>query len=222
VRIAYNYLQGASTPGYEDSKIWTPSPAVANRPLQLEHVTKRTCCESIKVRLTAVAAGVQATRLTTGSLAVVTSGSNWNATLAARTGNNRVIGALGNNVVIAVSFESGSPPLVDLRDDFNWDSATGIWFPAVGSVGVRVVGAATVASIEAAIIAGSTLVTVTVADPAPTKTINAIMFGAIAAGQFSGGTFVGPTGEGLKLTSLGLDVGTEPGLYRRLPAAQEQ
>jgi len=41
-------------------------------------------------------------------------------------------------------------------------------------------------------------------------------------GSFTGGTFTAPTGEALKLTGLGLEVGiSSQGLYKRLPAAQK-
>lgn len=38
----------------------------------------------------------------------------------------------------------------------------------------------------------------------------------------SDGTHTAPIGEALRLTSLGLEIGAEPGLWRRLPAAQQQ
>lgn len=226
VRIAYNYKQTGGVPDYVDSKVWTPSPAVVGGPLQLKHGTKRIRCESIKVRLTAVAEGVRAS-LITSALApqVTTSGTVWTSTWLAAAA--AYPGEIGNTVTMSVAVEDGSPFSIDVRDHFAWDHALQIWVPDLNNVGVRVLcrtgSSPTVAQLEAAIAAGTTLATLSVADATPGKVVNASgMVNLTSTASFTGGTFVGPTGEGLKLTGLGLDVGFERGVFNRLPAAQRQ
>lgn len=222
LRMKYNYDETVV-----DDVVWSPSPTTVGGPLEMAHGPKRRTCQAFKVRLTAVAAGVQAILATSSGLsrAVTTSGSNWAATWAAKTGSNFVIGELGNSVTLSIGFESGSPNLIDVRDNFSYDPATGLWTAALGNVGVRVVCSAaslTVAALETAIAAGTALIQLSAADGTPGKTINAAgMAGMLTTGQLSGGTFTAPIGEALKLTGLGLLVGVQPGLYRRLPAAQK-
>jgi hypothetical protein len=222
LRMAYNY---DST--YVDDVVWSPSPTTVGGPLQFVHGPRRNRCESFKVRLTAVAAGVQASLLTASGLSVqvTTSGTAWAATWAAKTGNNKVVGELGNTLTLSIGFESGSPNVIDVRDDLSYSPTTASWTPSSRNIGVRVVCAAaslTVAALEAAIAAGTAYAQLSAADATPAKTINAAsMAGQLVTATFSGGTFTAPTGEALKLTSLGLEVGIEPGLYRRLPAAQK-
>ena len=219
VRIAYNYAAAAGVPTYVDDKIWTPSPTTVGGPLQVKHGPKRPICESIKVRLTAVANLALATRATaTLAIPVQTSGTNWAATFQAV-----ALGELGNAITLRLAFVVGTGS-IDVRDHFAFDPSTSTWSAAVGTIGVLVTGTPTVAQLEAAIVAGTALATLTIADATPTKVVAvATMAGlAVATGLFTGGTFTSPTGEALKLTSLGLEVGTEPGLFRRLPAAQQQ
>lgn len=221
MRIAYNYDETVV-----DDVIWNPSPTTVGGPLQMIHGPKRRQCEAIKVRLTAVAAGVQATLATASGLShvVATSGTNWAATFAAKTGNYTVIGELGNNVTMSIAFESGSPNAIDVRDHFAYDITTGLWSPDLNNVGVRVVcaaGSLTVAALETAIAAATDLVQVSAADATPTKTIDAAgMAGISVTGSFAGGTFTSPSGEALKLSGLALEVGIVAPTFKRLPRAQ--
>lgn len=218
-RIAYNYKRTAGVPDYVDDKAWTPSPAVIGGPLQFKHGPKRPMCESIKVRFTACASTVLATRATaTFAVPVQTSGTNWAATFQAV-----APGELGNALTLRLAFVVGAGS-IDVRDHFAYDPVTATWSPAVGTIGVLVTGAPTVAQLEAAIVAGTTLATLTIADPTPGKVVNVAAMAALAVvtGAFTAGAFGPPAGEAIKLTALGLEVGTEPGLYNRLPAAQRQ
>lgn len=221
MRIAYNYDETVV-----DDVVWNPSPTTVGGPLQMVHGPKRRQCEAIRVRLTAVAAGAQATVATASGLShvVATSGTNWAATFAAKTGNYSVIGELGNNVTMSIAFESGAANIIDVRDHFTYDQATGLWSPDLLNVGVRVVCTAatlTVAALETAIAAGTDLIQVSVADATPSKTIDAaVMAGIAATGIFTGGTFTSPTGEALKLSGLALEVGIVRPTFKRLPRAQ--
>lgn len=222
LRIAYDYNETVV-----DDVIWNPSPATVGGPLQFSHGPKRRQCQAFKVRLTAVAAGVQASLAMASGLShvVSTSGTNWSATFAAKTGNYQVVGELGNQVTMSIAFASGTSTLVDVRDHFAYDASTGLWSPDLNNVGVRVVCAAgtlTVAALETAIAAATGLVQVSAADATPSKAIDdAGMNGILVTGAFAGGTFTSPTGEALKLTGVGLEVGVVPGLNKRLPSAQK-
>lgn len=219
-RIAYNY-----NATFVDDKLWTPSPTTVGGPLQVAIGPKRPQCEAVKLRLTAVAAGVSATLVTTALSPVVAKvgGTNvWTATFRAV-----AVGAAGNALAMSLAFETSTTGAftIDVRDHFAWSITLGIWTPAVGAIGVRVVsrtGAApTIAQLEAAIVAGTGLATLTVADAASFALNAATVSGNTSTGTYTGGTYTAPTGEALKLTGLGLEVGADPGLYRRLPAAQK-
>jgi hypothetical protein len=219
VRVAYNYKRTGGVPDYVDDKAWSPSPTVVGGPLQLRHSPKRPICESITVRITAVTSSVLATRATaTLAVPVQTSGTNWTATFQAVG-----LGELGNAVTLRLAFVVGTGS-IDVRDHFAFDPATSSWSPAVGTIGVLVTGTPTVAQLEAAIVAGTDLATLSSADGTPSKVVNVAAMAALAVvtGAFTGGAFGSPTGEALKLTGLGLEVGVEPGLFRGLPAAQQQ
>jgi len=218
-RIAYDY---SST--YTDDKVWPPDPVVVGGPLQVEVSPKRRQCEAIKLRLTAVAEGAAATLVTTAlAPTVATNGTAWNAVLLAAT----LPGAAGNVVTVSIAFEDGAPFTIDVREHYAWSIAEQRWVPTINNVGVRIVcrtgSSPTVAVLENAFDdAGVALLNVTTPDPTPGKIINATaMAGLVATGTLSGGTYVAPTGEALKLTALGLEVGIERGLYRRLAAAQK-
>lgn len=220
VRVAYNYKQTAGVPDYVDDKVWTPSPAVVGGPLQLKHGTKRIRVESIKVRFTAVTDAVRATIATLTGLSqpVQTSGTSWTATWRAV-----APGELGNAVTMTIAFVPGTT--FGVRNHFAYDLSLGLWVPDLNNVGVLVAGSPTVAALEAAILAETTLVTLVTPDATPSKVINGAAMQAIGSvtGSLTGGVFGAPAGEGLKLTGLGLEVGFErPGLYNRLPAAQRQ
>ncbi len=228
-RIAYNYQQDSNgVPTYVDDKAWLPSPTVVGGPLQVKHGPKRRLSQAIKLRLTACRDSQRASMSASGGLpaalthAVETDSAPWAGQLLSLSA-----GEIGNATRISLAFEDGAPFVIDVRDHLTYNPATGLWSAATGTCGVRIACRAgsspTVAQLEAALSADSLLVQVAAADPAPTKIIDATaMLGIIAVGTFSGGVFAGPTGEALKLTSLGLELGVDPGLYRRLPAAQQQ
>jgi len=110
---------------------------------------------------------------------------------------------------------------IDVRDHFVFTS--GAWAPAVNTIGVLITMTATsrptTTQLEAAITAGTALATIAIPDS--TKTIAASMIGTTVSDHCSGGAFGSPTGEALKLTGLGLEVGVEQPLFNRLPASQK-
>lgn len=206
VRVAYNY-----STTFTDDKSWLASPTTTGGPLQIQHATKRPKCESIKVRLTAVAAS---TILTASGLSgtVTLSVATWAATLTSVVPRT-----------VSVCFEDGVAASVEVRD--NEIYSAGAWSSQSGNCGVKVVSRNTtapiaIATIEAAINATSTLVQVTSAHATPSATVDATAM----AGLQRTGTFpvAYPAGEALKLTGLGLEIGIEQGLFRRLPPAQRQ
>lgn len=223
IRVAYNYKQTSGVPDYVDSKAWTPSPTTVSGPVQLTHGPKLPKCEAIKVRITAVANASFASLLTTAlSPQVTTSGTAWAATFTAA-----AFGQLGNAVTMSLAFEDGTPFSIDVRDHFAWDHTQQLWAPDSNNIGVRVLchtgSSPTVAQLEAAITAGTALLGGITPDATPSKVVNASgMANLTSTASFTGGAFGAPTGEAVKLTSIGLEVGTERGLFRRLPAAQEQ
>lgn len=232
VRVARDYqYDGSGNVIYFDDKAWAPTPTTVGSALQVRHTPSASNgnCEAIKVRLTAVAEQTRATLATATALSpvVATSGTTWTATWQAAntTFPNLFPGVMGNSISMALSFETGAN-LVDVRDHFTYSASLGRWLENQNRIGVRVVcqaGALTVAALEAAIVAGTKLATLSAADATPSKTINiAAMTGQVATGAFSGGAYTSPSGEALKLTGLGLEIGLKPGLYKRLPAAQKQ
>jgi hypothetical protein len=217
VRIAYNYK-----PGYVDDVVHDLSALAAGSPLEFKIGPKRPQCQALKVRITAVVAGGSATLATADLLPeVITLGSGsgvWTALLRAVTP-----GELGNALGLDVAFEdSGADPFsVDVRDHFRWSSDISSWEPAINTIGVlvRCRGSSkpTVAQLETAIAAGTALATVFSHDPNPSNVVDADeMLGAASVGTFGGGEFDAPDGEAIKLTALGLEVGIEPGLFRRI------
>lgn len=218
-RIAYNY-----NPTYVDDRVWTPSPTTVGGPLQFRHGPKRPKCEAIKIRLTAVADDVHAFLFAETALGfnVATDSTRWSAVLEAT-----APGELGNLVTLSISFVDGVTGSfsIDVRDHFLYDASSGLWGPAVNTIGVVVTmtgsSQPTVLQLEDAITAGTTLATVAIPDT-PTKIVAASMIGTTRAATFSGGAFTSPTGEALKLTGLALEVGIERGVFNRLPAAQRQ
>jgi hypothetical protein len=112
-------------------------------------------------------------------------------------------------------FDSDEPFSIDVRDHFAYSIDDGRWVVAVNNVGVRVScdggSAPTVAQLESAIAAATTLATLSTPDVGPSKVIDAVaMVGRSVVASFSTGTFTAPTGEALKLTGLGLEIGIEP------------
>lgn len=221
IRVARDYqYDGAGNALFFDDVAWSPSPTVVGSALQMRHALTQGQSEAIKVRITAVTAGSAATM---AAPTVQTSGADWAATwraAASRPGDS------GNVITMSLAFEDGSPFSIDVREHFAWSHALQRWREDLFNVGVRVLcrtgSSPTVAQLEAAIIAGATLVTLLVPDATPSKIVGASgMVNLTSIGAFNGGVYGVPTGEACKLTGLGLEVGLSPGLYRRLPAAQK-
>lgn len=227
LRVARDYQYDASGNAlWFDDVIWSPSPAVIGSALQLRHALTQGNVEALKVRVTAVSAGSSATLVTSLSSSftplVATSGTAWNASLFAGP-----VGSAGNAVTLSIAFEDGAPFAFDVREHFIWSHTLQRWTEKLNNVGVKVTcrtgSSPTVAQLENAFDdAGVTLFVVSAPDPSPTKIINATaMANLTSLGTLSGGSFGTPTGEAIKLTGLGLEVGLKPGLFRRLPAAQK-
>lgn len=219
MRVAYNY-----SATYIDDKAWSPSPTVVGGPLQVAHGPKRPKCAAIRLRLTAVAPGAAAALSTLFGLApvVTTNGTAWNAFWAAV-----AVGEMGNDVTMSLAFEDGTPFAITVFEHSAWSIAEQRWIEDRNNVGVRVVcrtgSSPTVAQLENAIAFGApNLISLDLSDPTPAKVVNATAMATLTSiGACTGGTYGAPTGEALKLTSLGLEVGVEPGLYRRFPIAQK-
>lgn len=215
MRVGYNYK-----PGYVDDVVCDVSGFAAGDPLQLKLGPKRPICESIKLRITAVTDAVRATiAVTSVSFSVATSGTAWTATLR----SSVLTGEHGNLLSLSAAFETTTGTFsIDVRDHFAWSIAEQRWTVDENNVGLHVLcrsgSSPTVAQLEAAINAGSALAAVSVADVTPTKVVDATALAGVTRGpvSFSGGLFGSPTGEGIKLTSLGLEVGTERGLFKRI------
>jgi len=242
-RIAYNYQQDSSGPNYVDDKVYDPAPdgLVPGRegePLQFRHSPKRPQCEAFKLRLTAVAPFRQNSSAIFGTddafggagfdqaIAVIgSSGPVWEASFRADL-RAQDDGELGNRLTMTIAIEDGAPFVIDAREDFSWNGSE--WVPQVDNLGVRVVCRAgsspTVAQLEHAIVAASTHFELDTGHPDQTSVIDATaMAGVVTQGQFFGGAFGTPTppGEAIKLTSLGMELGVEPGLFRRLSATKK-
>lgn len=228
VRVARDYqYDGVGNVVYFDDKAWSPSPTTVGSALQLRHSPSRAQGQAFKMRVTAVTDAARATLLTTAlSPQVATSGTAWAATWQAVASYP---GLMGNSLAMSLAFEdSGAAAYsIDVRDHFAWNHAVQRWIETIGTVGVRVLcrsgSSPTVAQLEAAIAAGTGLATLSAADATPSKVVSSTgMLNLTAAGSLSGGAYGSPTGEAIRLTGIGLEVGLEQGLYRRLPAAQKQ
>lgn len=230
IRVARDYQYDVSgNPVYYDDAAWLPSPTVIGSALQVRHAPSQGQCEAIKVRMTAVTDAVRATLVTTAlSPQVTTSGTAWASTWTAATVGAGAIayGEMGNAISMQVAVEDGTPFSIDVRDHFFWDHSLQRWREDLNNIGVRVlchVGSSpTVAQLEAAIVAGTKLATLTTPDATPAKVIDAAgMVNLTSIAFLTGGTYGSPTTEQAKLTGLALEVGTKPGIFRRLPAAQK-
>jgi hypothetical protein len=222
VRCARDYqYDGSGNAVYFDDVAWTATPTTVGNALQVRHSPTQQQCEAIKVRLTAVTEAVRATLHTLTDTPVLTSGTNWTATWTAASTKP---GEMGNAVTLELAFELGAN-LIDVRDHFTWDQITGRWIERLNRIGVRIAcqaGTLTVAALESAIAAATSLATLASADPTPSKTINAAgMANTIVIASFSAGAYGSPTGEACKLTGLAMEVGVKSGIYRRLPAGQK-
>lgn len=226
IRVARDYQYSSGAPAYFDDVVWPPSPATVGTALQVRHELSQQKLEAVKVRITVVQPGVQATFGGAGfsPVVLVVGGGQWQPTIAAVP-----LGELGNKVGMSLSVVAAAASAafsIDVRDHLKWNAAVSRWVEAKNTVGVlvqcRVGSSPTVAQLEAAIAAGSKLVTISVASSPPSAVIDATaMAGSTCVATCSGGTFLPPVGEGVKLTGLAFNVGVKPTLYRRLPAAQK-
>jgi hypothetical protein len=222
VRVAYDY----DDLRYIDDRTWT-LPIATGTALQVRHDPTRHRCEAFKVRLTATGTtGAARANISTSSLGVTTSGTDWAAIYTAAPA-----GVDGNRLSLAVTFEAaatGSPPLIAVRDHFTWRPAAQRWVPSPNTIGVRVacdpLAPITVGALEAGITAGgSALMTLSTPDPTPGKVIDiADLVGGTQADIFEEGAPGTPSGEVAQLTALGVEVGLEPGIYRRLTPPNQQ
>lgn len=225
IRCARDYrYDGAGNVVYDDDVAWAPSPTVVGSALQVRHAPSQGACQAFKVRITAVAAGAVAllNTMDLGPVTVPTITTPWNAQLVATS-----IGVMGNAVSLNVSMESNTgPAVIDVRDHFIWDSTLQRWRESLNTIGVRIAAnefaPPTIGQLQAAISAGTVLAVISSPDGAG-KVMQplSVDWNQVGTAQFSGGAYGAPTGESLKLTGLGLEVGVKPGLYRRLSAAQK-
>lgn len=200
IRLAYNY-----NPTYVDDKSLSLTGS-AGDPLQFKHGPRRPKCQAIKVRISAVAAST----IATGSAMALNlnGGGVWTATL---------LGVAPRRISITLFFDSTSS--VTMRD--NEEYTGGAWTYRQGNCGLFITGnnttaTVTIAALEAAL-ASSGLLSVQTPHATPADTIN--MAGGGEAASFA---LAYPTGEAFKLTGLGLEVGSEGGLYRRLARTRQQ
>jgi hypothetical protein len=246
IRLARDYqCNTAGHPTYFDDRAWRPMPAAIAGPMQVRHVPSagNSNVESIKVRITAVEELARAA-LTTVDLR---GPSNvdfaltwiWDSQWAVSDAHP---GEMGNAITMSLAFQTddtlpsglpeGLPYTVDVRDHFTYEPATllaiGRWRERVNNVGVFVtarsdVNAPSVASLQAAIAAATSLLAMIAGDPLEEL---AVPVAALAnyspmTVHASAGTYTAPTGEGFKLTGLALEVGLHRGLYKRLAAGQK-
>jgi hypothetical protein len=233
IRVGRDYRYTA--PGvvdYTEDVLWDPtaaSNAVVGSALQVRHTPKIGQGEAIKIRLTGVTAQAVATlaALTGLSSPITTSAGSWRASWQANiASSSKYAGGAGNALALSIVIEDGAPFAISVRDHLAWSSAQQRWRETVNTVGVRIVcrtgSTPTVAQLEAAIVAGTKLITLAGADPAPSSTISAAaMAGTTHTGQLTGGAFGAPANEAAKLTGLACEVSIDPGLFRRLGVSQK-
>jgi hypothetical protein len=209
-RVAYDY----SPTWVDDNYVPTPSVA-AGQPVQLEIPTSRRKAEALKLRATVVGAPAQATFSTTASVALVVDGDNpeafWQATFTAIP-----LGSLGNDLTLTVRVDQAADgdEFIDVRD--HQTVVTASWAVLANNVGVWVrtaTGEVSIADIEAAINAYSDLLNVTAVHPHPA--VIDVPVDATGGDSTSGGQFGSPTGESLKITGLGLEIGIQRHLHKR-------
>jgi hypothetical protein len=243
MRIAYDYEMDGTTPRYVDDVLFDPGAQglalIAGNPLQFVHGPKRTKCQAIKVRLTAVD-GSNPAVLGMGPgnegdfepSIFLSGGIPWDATFLADL-SQEFSGELGNEVSMSFTFDDGPAPFsIDVRRDFVWDPESAIWSPLVNNLGVRVICRAgsspTAAQLEAAILAVSVpdgLFELIFPGTHPDAVVDAAAMAGVTIDphNFVDGSFGAPSGEAIKLTGLGLEVGTEPGLlFKLLNSAQQR
>jgi len=231
VRCAKDYREGDSTSpqkpyDYFHDRVIDPNTGELGGnpgdPLGLKVTPRRQSpCSAIKVRVSvmdiASAAATLATNVGGNWIAngtIATSGTAWNATLAARDpGDN------GNQMSIGLWTTAG-PGDVEVRDGEIFDGTSWVTAHDDRFVGVRVGDGATVGALELAINDGSRLIRVQAADPSPSKVITDTNLTHLSA-KFTGGVTVPCSNDGIKLTGLSLEVGFKTGLNKRVPARQQ-
>lgn len=232
IRTAVNYKAA-----YVSDRTWTCTPPTVGDGVQVRHSQKQQQIEAIKIRLTAVKAAIQATvaadtGYTTGPLALA-GATTWGAVLEAT-----AVGADGNGVTLIVTPKIGATRSIEVRDGQRWDPDTETWdFTTPTTVGIKLVATdnggtspATAAQIEAAIAESSRLLRVATPHASPSAQVDMSAMVGLELVASCGDTTLGvdadnntpPTGEALKLTGLGIEVGMKRGLYKRLPAAAKQ
>ena len=232
VRVAYDYEMTGTTPDYVDDFVWSPTPAIAGKPLQFQFDPKRPQCEAIKIRLTAVSdtgAGNAALDFSAFDpfIAVVPSAA-WEIGYIADF--PATIGVRGNAYSMSFAFEAADPDeefLIDNRLHFTWDTESARWRSAPNNIGLRIRAregsSPTCGNLEDAIAAvGAGLIELDFRVTPRETLIDGDTMAGLTVGPvfFTGGAYGAPTGEAIKLTGIGIEVGTEPGLFRRLSAGQ--
>lgn len=216
-RIAYDYNTEWIDEGYERVVL------AEGLGMQVELRPSRPKGQAIKLRIAAFGAATQATLDTTADIPLLTPTGFWTVTFTAI-----ALGTLGNGIKVSVGVSSGTAATVEVRDHQIFTAATGLWTALADNVGIKITAdlthPVTIAAVEAAINAYSDLLDVS-AHASPAAVIDVATMGTttytIAGGGFAGtegGAFAAATGESLKLTGLGLEVGVmHPGLHKRYP-----
>lgn len=220
VRVAYDYK-----PAWVDEEyIAVPASLATGDPLQLPISTSRVKLQAIKIRVSPVGGATRATMVTTTDVPLLRSGeittTTWSATFGAVPP-----GSLGNDITlsIGVSVIAGSATEIEVRDHQHFEAATSTWTTRADNVGIRVTVATTdtvvlISAVEAAINAYSQLLDVTVAHVgAAWLNVNLLDDLTVLIEETAGGAFGPTSGESLKLTGLGMEVGLTPRLYKRFP-----
>lgn len=237
IRAARDWqYDGAGNVVYFDDRAWTPPATAVGSALQVMPCLTQWSMQALKLRITAVTDLTRATLVTTALVPqVATNGTAWNSTWRAV---DSYPGEMGNRITMSVAFISEEvasdvlpydlpfdldfPPAIMVKDHFTWSQAELRWIEDVDNIGVLIVGQLTVAEVEAAVVAGTALATLTAADPGFAKITSAAMLGLSCTASFTGGTYGAPAGEALKLTHLALEVGTRQGISRgRLSGGQK-
>lgn len=237
IRAARDWqYDGAGNVVYFDDRVWTPPATAVGSALQVMPCLTQWSMQALKLRITAVTDLTRATLVTTALVPqVATNGTAWNSTWRAV---DSYPGEMGNRITMSVAFiseEAASdvlpydlpfdldfPPAIMVKDHFAWSQTEQRWVEDVDNIGVLIVGQLTVAEVEAAVVAGTALATLTAADPGFAKVTSAAMLGLSCAASFTGGTYGAPAGEALKLTHLALEVGIRQGISRgRLSGGQK-
>ena len=194
MRVARDYqADGAGNPLWFDDVIIAATPATVGSAMQLMHSPTQQQGESYKVRLTAVALATSASIATAAPSVTV-----FEALVAGTAGNAitlRYVGDAGGSSVSLV--EAGNAVTI------HYNPST-----------------TTFAAVEALITSSSTLIRVRTSSGSSAAILSGYAFGPTA---LTGGAAIGaspPTGEAVRLTAIGFEVGQKPGMFKRLPAAQ--